>query len=162
MRIGCSKGTIIQVTSIELPMEGEGKNTVISLENNGETIEGDENLLKHATEYYSNLFGPEVEHRIQIDQSLWNELEQVSELDNENLCKPFSEQEIKEALFQMEKHKATGSNKIPIEFFQICWDIVKYDIIQLFDLFHKEKTNISRINYGVITLLPKVTDAARI
>jgi hypothetical protein len=54
------------------------KNTIISLESNGETIEGDENLLKHATEYYSNLFGPEEEHQIQIDQSLWDEIEQVS------------------------------------------------------------------------------------
>jgi hypothetical protein len=53
------------------------KNIVISLEHDGNTIEGDENLLKHATEYYAELFGPEVEHNVQIYQSLWNELEQV-------------------------------------------------------------------------------------
>lgn len=138
------------------------KNTIISLESNGETIEGDENLLKHATEYYSNLFGPEEEHQIQIDQSLWDEIEQVSAQDNEKLCEPFSEDEIKTTLVQMEKHKAAGPDKIPIEFFQSCWDIVKYDLLQLFDDFHKENADISRINYGIITLLPKVTDAARI
>jgi hypothetical protein len=32
------------------------KNTIISLENDGEQIEGDENLLKHATEYYTTFF----------------------------------------------------------------------------------------------------------
>jgi hypothetical protein len=138
------------------------KNTIISLESNGETIEGDENLLKHATEYYSNLFGPEEEHQIQIDQSLWDEIEQVSAQDNEKLCEPFSEDEIKTTLIQMEKHKAVGPDKISIEFFQSCWDIVKYDLLQLFDGFHKENADISRINYGIITLLPKVTDAARI
>jgi hypothetical protein len=80
----------------------------------------------------------------------------VTDSDNENLCKPFSEQEVKSALFQMEKHKAAGPDKIPIKFYQVCWDIVKNDIMQLFADFHDGKVKISRINYGVITLLPKV------
>jgi hypothetical protein len=60
---------------------------------------------------------------------LWANLETVSESDNEDLCKPFSESEIKEALFQMDRNKAAGPDKIPIEFYQICWHIVKEDII---------------------------------
>ena len=81
----------------------KSKDMVISLECDGNIIEGNENLLKHATEYYTRLFGPEVDHNVQIDQSLWDELEQVSDLENEFLCRPFSKNEIKEALFQMEK-----------------------------------------------------------
>lgn len=34
------------------------KNTIFSLEHEDKIIEGDENLLKHASEYYSELFGP--------------------------------------------------------------------------------------------------------
>jgi hypothetical protein len=41
MKIGCSKETTTQVIFIKLQMEERGKNTVISLENNGELIEGD-------------------------------------------------------------------------------------------------------------------------
>jgi hypothetical protein len=37
--------------------------------------------------------------------------------------------EIKDALFRMEKHKAAGLDKIPIEFYQAYWDIIKDDII---------------------------------
>lgn len=125
-------------------------------------IEGDESLLKHATEYYTDLFGPTEDHNIHIDKSLWAELEQVSEEDSRLLSRPFSETEIKEALFQMEKNNAAGPNKIPIEFYQSCWDIVKLDIIQLFQDFHDGNVDISRINYGIITLLPKVSDASRI
>jgi hypothetical protein len=62
----------------------------------------------------------------------------------------------------MEKNKAEGPDKIPIEFYQVCWNIVKYDILQLFDDFHNEKVDICRINYGIIALIPKVSDAARI
>ena len=138
------------------------KNTVVSLEKDGEMIEGDENLLNHATDYYTTLFGPVEEHNIHMDQSVWDEVDKVSDEDNEKLCKPFCEQEIKDALFQMERNKAAGPDKIPIEFYQACWDIIKNDIIQLFDDFHKGRVDISRINYGVITLLPKVSDAVRI
>ena len=61
----------------------------------------------------------------------------------------------------MEKNKAAGPDGIPIEFFQTCWEIVKKDIIEMFDDFHKGKLDVSRINYGIITLLPKTMDADR-
>lgn len=62
----------------------------------------------------------------------------------------------------MEKNKAAGPDKIPIEFYQPCWDILKADIVQLFQDFFDNKVDISRINYGIITLLPKVSDASKI
>lgn len=59
-------------------------------------------------------------------------------------------------------NKAAGPDKIPIEFFQSCWEIVRLDIIQLFDDFYNDKVDVSKINYGIITLLPKVKDASKI
>ena len=115
------------------------KNTIISLENEGNIIEGDENLLNHATGYYADLFGPGEEHNIYIDVSLWDALEKISDDDNTALTRPLNEIEIKEALFSMEKNKAAGPDKIPIEFYQSCWDIVKGDIMQLFADFLKRK-----------------------
>ena len=138
------------------------KNLVISLEKDGELIEGDENLLKHASEYYSELFGPVPQHDIHMDCSIWNNTFKLSETDNDALCRPFSETEIKASLFQMEKNKAPGPDKIPIEFFQKCWNIVRLDVIQLFDDFYNNKIDISRLNYGIITLLPKVKEANKI
>lgn len=55
----------------------------------------------------------------------------------------------------MEKNKATGPDKITIDFFQGCWDIVKNDIIQLFADFHSIKIDIWHLNYGIITLSQK-------
>jgi len=59
-------------------------------------------------------------------------------------------------------NKAAGPDKIPIEFFQSCWEIVRLDIIQLYDDFYNHKVDVSRMNYGIITLLPKVKDASKI
>jgi hypothetical protein len=97
-----------------------------------------------------------------INSDLWEASEKVTEADNVLLTCPFSEAEIKHALFQMEKNKAAGQDKIPVEFYQPCWDVVKNDIIELFEDFHRGVLDVRRLNYGVITLLPKVHDAARI
>ena len=35
------------------------------------------------------------------------------------------------------KNKAAGPDKIPIEFHQVCWEVIKEDIIQLFHDFHE-------------------------
>jgi len=104
----------------------------------------------------------EYEYEIQIDPTLWAGCPQVSDEDNSFLCRPFSEKEIKEALDQMEKNKAAGPDKIPIEFYQCCWNIVKSDIVQLFDDFYNMKVDVSRLNYGIITLLPKIKEANKI
>lgn len=112
------------------------KKTIFSLQDEGQTIEGDQNLLEHATNYYKNLFGPAGSNRLKLSPNLFENNRKLSPTDNEELCKPFSEIEIKDALFQMEHNKAAGPDKIPIEFFQKCWDIVRMDIIDLFEDFH--------------------------
>ena len=134
----------------------------IAKQKGDEVVEGDSNLLEHATEFYKNLFGPEHNHPFPLDPDLWDSCELVQEFENDLLTRPFTEEEIKEALFQMEKNKAAGPDSIPIEFYQSCWDIIKHDIIVLFEDFHQGNLDVKRLNYGIITLLPKVTDAERI
>ena len=132
------------------------------MEDGTRIIEGDEDLLNHATTYYKNLFGPEIGNVFPLDPSLWNDEEKVNEEENSALTKPFIEEEIKCALVMMEKNKATGPDKIPIEFYQTCWEIIKHDIIELFAEFHNGSLDVKKLNYGVITLLPKVQDAVKI
>jgi hypothetical protein len=48
---------------------------------------------------------------------------------------------------------------LPIEFYQVCWNVVKKDIMDLFDDFHIVSLDINRLNYGIITLLPKSKEA---
>jgi hypothetical protein len=97
-----------------------------------------------------------------MDSNIWAELPQVSGEENVELSKPFTEEEIKNALFQMEINKVAGPDKIPIDFYQACWTIVKGDIVQLFADFHAETIDISRLKYRIITLLPKKSDATAI
>jgi len=118
--------------------------------------------LDHATQYYKQLFGPAPGNILPIDPNLWLDDEKVTKEDNLLLTQPFSESEIKYALFQMEKNKAAGPDKIPIEFYQCCWEVIKQDILHFFQEFYLGTLNVCRLNYGIITLLPKVQDAAKI
>jgi hypothetical protein len=62
----------------------------------------------------------------------------------------------------MECNKAAGPAKIPVEFLQTCWDIIKEDVMEMFGDFYENKLEVHRVNYGVITLLPKIAEACKI
>lgn len=64
-------------------------------------------------------------------------------------------EKIKRALFLTKKNKAAGPDSIPIEFYQASWDIIKEDIVELFNDFYLGKLDIQRLNFGIITLIPK-------
>ena len=53
-------------------------------------------------------------------------------------------------------------DNIHIEFYQICWEIIKDDIIHVFDDIHRCYLLVDRLNCGGITLLPKATNARKI
>ena len=68
---------------------------------------------------------------------------------------PLLNQKSKKLSFRWKKNKAVGPDNIPIEFYQHCWEIIKGGIIEMFD-FHAGNLDVSRLNYGIITLLPKI------
>uniref|UniRef100_A0A8I6WDK1 Reverse transcriptase domain-containing protein n=1 Tax=Hordeum vulgare subsp. vulgare TaxID=112509 RepID=A0A8I6WDK1_HORVV len=138
------------------------KNTIHSLKMGGEVIEGNENLIAHASEFYKELFGPGQGNIFHLDPKTWSQEEEMSEAYNDTLCRDFTEAEVKDALFDMAASRALGPNNIPAEFYQVCWDIVKNDIMSLFHHFHRGALDVKCLNYGVITLLPKVSGAGRI
>lgn len=62
----------------------------------------------------------------------------------------------------MKPNKAPCPDNIPIEFFQYCWEIVKVDLMKPFAWFHENKLDAQRLDYGIITLLPKIVGADKI
>ena len=80
----------------------------------------------------------------------------------ENLLKEFSEKEIKNAVFSMEHNKAPGPDGFNIEFYQHFWYLIKDDLNKMFNDFHRGQLNIARLNYGIVTLVPKCKDARQI
>jgi hypothetical protein len=50
---------------------------------------------------------------------------------NEVLCKPFTDEEIGNALFQIGLLKAPGPDGMPARFFQQNWGVLKEDVINV-------------------------------
>jgi hypothetical protein len=70
-------------------------------------------LKNYITDYYKGLFGPHTQNSFSIDEIVRYDIPQVSEEENEILVAPFSEGEVKTAVFDMEHNKAPGPNGFP-------------------------------------------------
>ena len=80
----------------------------------------------------------------------------------DSLVKPFEISEIKQAIDQMHKDSAPGSNGFGASFFKKFWNLIKEDLIMMFSDFYAGKLDIQRLNFGVITLIPKIKEASNI
>ena len=91
-----------------------------------------------------------------------DDIPQVSPLENAFLVAPFTEKEIRDAIFDMDHNKAPGPDGFPAEFYQQFWDIIKGDLMQMFHDLHNGDLPLFSLNFSVIMLLPKTQEASKI
>ena len=72
-----------------------------------------------------------------MDESFGDNIPQISPQENKLLVAPFSESEVKEAIFQMKNNTAPGSDGFPLVFYQVFWNMLKGDLMALFEEFHR-------------------------
>ncbi|WVZ75253.1 hypothetical protein U9M48_023327 [Paspalum notatum var. saurae] len=128
------------------------KKRIYSLDHEDGKIEGQENLKGYITKFYKELFGEPDESLLTLNEEEIDDIQRVSVTENALLTGIFTEDEIKEAVFQMEHNEAPGSDGFPAEFYQKFWDVIKGDLLCM-DL------PLFSLNFGVITLIPKVQEA---
>ncbi len=68
---------------------------------------------------------------------------------------PFSEEEIKLAVFALSPKKAPGPDGFPLLFYQRFWGTVKGDLMSIFAKLHSGCLDLAFINKGWICLIPK-------
>ena len=115
-------------------------------------IEGHEQLKSYITSYYKNLFGTPEEGNFSMDESRTDDIPQVSDAENSLLTAPFSEEEVRKAVFLMEHNKAPGPDGFPAEFYQNFWEVIKHDLLLLFGCLHVGQLELFRLNFGEICL----------
>lgn len=115
--------------------------------------------MEHVTSFYKNLFGSKPPCNMRLSSVGRSHLS-TSAL--ENLIKPFSEKEVKEAVDDMKSNSTPGPNGFGVQFFKSFWPEIKDDLMAMFEDFYKGKLDIKRFNYRVITLVPKIKEANNI
>jgi hypothetical protein len=62
----------------------------------------------------------------------------------------------------MHNESALGPNGFGASFFKKFWNLIKKDLSMMFSDFYAGKLDIQRLNFGVITLIPKIKEASDI
>jgi hypothetical protein len=83
----------------------------------------------------------------------------VSEEENVMLVAPFSEEEVRDAVFSCYAEGAPGPDGITFLFYQKFWEVIKHDILSMFKDFHEGELDLYRLNFAMLTLIPKVSEA---
>jgi hypothetical protein len=81
---------------------------------------------------------------------------------NQELIKEFSLKEIRDAILAMPKGKVPGCDGIPTKFFQEFVDEISPTLLQAFSAMLRNGETSEWINKGLITLIPKSGDHAKI
>ena len=106
-----------------------------------------------AKEYYKRLFI--ASNNLNMDNVLASVNRVVMGEMASNLVRPYTEEEVRTALFQMHPSKAPSPNGMSPFFFQRFWHIVGHDIIEaILSVLHSRRY-LHKMNYTYIVLIPK-------
>jgi len=138
------------------------KTRIYGLEQNEGVIEGEDDHKRYITNYYKGLFGPSKKNIFSMDESRTGDIPQVTDQENERLTADFTEKEVRGAIFQMKHNKALELDGFLAEFNQVFWSLIKHDLMAMFKDFHKGNLPIFSLNFGIISLIPKMKEAKMI
>jgi len=111
------------------------KKRISGLEGHDGWIDDNKGMLEHVVDFYRNLFGKEENSGVNLGQDFWEVDEKVTALENELLEAPFTENEVREAVFSSYAEGAPGPDGFSFLFYQVFWDLIKVDLMNLIRVF---------------------------
>jgi len=130
------------------------------LREDGTRCEDREELKGMVRDFYTTLFSAErCDHIDDILEAIPCKIDQSI---NEMLCKPYTDEEIREALFQMGPTKAPGPDGFPALFYQRHWDFLQADICTAVRDFLQGDAIPDGLCDTTIVLIPKISKPERL
>jgi len=144
---------------------GKKKALMRELETNSRTISGQQDLIHYVTSFYARLYTSDANtpDTAEAQGLCWQSvLGMVTGDTNASLVSSLSLEEVGRAIRTLSKGKTPSHDGIPMEFFQEYEQEMAPDLLQAFTTLLNEGETSAYINKGVITLIPKSGDHARI
>ena len=121
------------------------RNTINKIKINGEWLTKDSRIRQGIVEDFENLLSEPGDWRA----SLMNlSFSRITEVEATSLEEPFTEEEVKATLIEINGDKAPSLDGFTTAFWQHCWDIVKEEVLLMFkDFYEKTRLCIVRIQH---------------
>jgi hypothetical protein len=116
-------------------------------------------ILRVDVYFYKELFKKESRGSFSLEAGFWDMEDMVPPNSSEELEAPFRMEEIKAAIFSYYPKGSPGPDGLPFLFYQKHWEVVKQDIYDMFQEFHAGNLGLFRLNFAMLTLIPKTEDA---
>ena len=111
--------------------------TIHSLDGPDGPVTDTREMLKVSCDFYKDIFKKEPRNGCKLSNNFFSEDEKVKSPENDMLEVGFIEAEIKKAVFDSYADGAPGPDGIPFFFYQHFWDLIKDELIAMFNEFHK-------------------------
>lgn len=108
--------------------------------------------------YFDTMFRAGTPHPEQLNEVIHLIKPSITHEMNIDLCSPYSEEEIRLALFQMHPTKSPGPDGMPPQFFQQYWPTVGPSIVSAVQNFLHTGQLLKEINFTHVCLIPKVKE----
>ncbi|XP_015064939.1 uncharacterized protein LOC107010215 [Solanum pennellii] len=137
-------------------IRGRRKKMVVHkvMDENGVWIEGEDNIAKEACDYYQKIFtGNNEKIREEAIQCIPS---MITQEQNTELDRMPTEEELRRIIMSMNPNSAPGPDGIGGKFYQVCFDIIKKDIMAAVQSFFNGSVMPRYMTHACLILLPKV------
>jgi len=126
---------------------------LLSINVHGVRVEGVAGVCGAVFNHFQNHYKAVNISRPSVDESVFDTL---SEEEVASLMVLFSEDEIKQAVWNCDSYKSPGPDGINLGFIKDFWELLKEDMVRFFNEFHRHGKLTKGLNSTFIALIPKV------
>lgn len=136
--------------------------SITSLMDGDTELTSKEDLKNHIVNYSKSLFRADPSLNIHLSPNVWEEEFFLKPKDREVLIRPFKLEELDKVLKEAKLNTAPGPDGFSIPFYRAFWPHLQNDIFEMLLMLHNEELDLKRLNFGVISLIPKNNDPSDI
>jgi hypothetical protein len=138
-------------------------NTVAAMMVEGNRIEDPIVIQEHIVQFYKTLCSEQFQGRPnRILAPMMENIMSIDEGERVWMEEEFEENEVWEVVRKMKGDKAPIPDGFSMAFFQICWEVIKKDMMAVFKKFHESGKFEKSINATFVALIPKKVGAVEI
>ena len=129
--------------------------TITSLWDGDTELTTKSEIKDHIVGYYKSLFRADPPSNIHLSQEVWRDNFCLSNAASEHLIRPFEIEELDKIIRETKLNTAPGPDGFSVPFYRAFWPQVRNDLYEMLILLHNEELDLKRLNFGVISLIPK-------